>query len=234
MWIYLIYIQIFLNKCSVLYYALIHWERYISFGRMHWKSYCQGNRCYLLFWTLGGARHQMNNCPALLPCFDLSYLSASEMNVWLNCTLLYTYNYHQTEQLHASLTLTARRIDPMMNLLAGLFSACSSLLSPSCSPFCPSPSFCSPSSCPFCSCSSAGPNGYVISMSPSSRAIFSPLKLGFSYSTHLKRGRRGQRKRKTLMQTLYLHIYVSIVYLLMYPLEFREEDNTYVVIFMWL
>lgn len=87
-----------------------------------------------------------------------------------------TPNTHRKKLKWAVLTLTALRIDPMMNLLVGLTSVCASLFSPFCS---------LPSWCPFCSCSSGGLNGHVSSMSPSSRAIFSPLKLRFSYSTHL-------------------------------------------------
>ncbi len=40
-------------------------------------------------------------------------------------------------------------------------------------------------------------------MSPSSRAIFSPLKLGFSYSTHLVKKKRGQWKGTHWQTSMY-------------------------------
>lgn len=96
----------------------------------------------------------------------------------------------------SELTLTALRTDPIMNLLPGLVSVWASVVSPFCSPFCPSPSF-----CPFCSSSSGGLKGQVSSMSPSSRAIFSPLKLGFSYSTHL--GERAMQRHKVTTSNVW-------------------------------
>lgn len=85
------------------------------------------------------------------------------------------------------LTLTALRMDPMMNF--GADSGFGGSSGP----------FCTPSSCPFCWCSGR-PKGHVISMSPSSKANFSPLKFGFSYRTHLETAKR----REGFFLTLHL------------------------------
>lgn len=92
---------------------------------------------------------------------------------------LYKNNLKNAGSVDA-LTLTALRMDPMTNFLV-----LGSLLA---SPFCV---------CPFCSwASSVVSKGLLsVSISPSSRAIFSPLKLGFSYKTHLSE--REQQKQPT-------------------------------------
>lgn len=89
-------------------------------------------------------------------------------------TICDPFTFSEEEFKRRRLTRTALRMDPMMNRRAGVLSIGSS---------CVSPPFSLTSFTPF---SSEGLKGQVSSMSPSSRAIFSPLKLGFSYRTHLK------------------------------------------------